>query len=166
MSSWVKAASLKGAPCRGAFLGSRRPLCLRKCHQAACQVGDVGGGGAGQSSGQGCGTGILQPGHQIVGVVAGSLVPGAQGALPGKEGRFIGQPRGDAGQEGIQLLQVGGVILGVGLPQPRNAGPQGAKPGILSAHKVQVAAPQQGVEFGLGKEGQGREPQAVGMCLR
>ena len=108
---------------------------------------------------------MLQPGHQIVGVVVGGLVPGAQGALPGKEGGFIGQPGGDADQEGIQFLQVGGIILGVGLPQPGNAGPQRAQPGILAAHEVQVAAPQQGIEFGLWQERQGREPQAVGMCL-
>ena len=83
----------------------------------------MGGGGAGQSSGQGGDTGVLQPGDQVGGIVAGSLVPGAQGALPGREGGFIGQPGGDAGQEGIQFLQVGGVILGVGLPQPGEAGP-------------------------------------------
>ena len=58
-------------------------------------------------------------------------------------------------EEGLDLGDMRAVVLHVRLPDERPAGPLRAHPGILAAHEVDVARPQQAVVVVLRQPGQG-----------
>ncbi|MNF73570.1 hypothetical protein D3C85_936940 [compost metagenome] len=90
---------------------------------------------------------VLRPlGPEFADIVA--LVEGmVEGAQPlGGLGRQVGQI---VVEKVVQLGQVGEIFLGVDVPQEGPRRPLGTYEGVLAAHQVEIAAPQQPIVTGL-----------------
>ena len=57
-------------------------------------------------------------------------------------------------QKGIELIKMRRISLRVNLPDKGFAGPNGTQQRVFTAHKIQIASPQQGVEVGLRQQWQ------------
>ena len=110
----------------------------------------------GLGMGQG-GLGLGQAGGHPV----AQAVPGPPQAAPaGGQGRVgASQP---ALQEGLELGAMRAIVLRVDVPEKGLAGPLGAHKGILAAHAVEIAGPEQAVIVVLAQIGQGLPAQARG----
>jgi PmbA protein len=76
------------------------------------------------------------------------------------------RPADDEVEEGVDFRPVRAFFLPVGLPDQRLAGPLSTHEGVLAAHEIEVAGPQQAVitidvHHGQDLNGQGAERQAV-----
>lgn len=100
----------------------------------------------------------------------GGLGQGAGEGLP--VGRFLARPLALEGvplrgglrkaEEGFEFLEVRAVVLDIGLPDEGYASPDGAYPGVFTAHEIDVRACEEAVEVALA---QVRQPCDAEVCM-